>query len=83
MRYWRKAREVRTVAFAGVATVLALLLPFTVLTATPSPGGATVGLAAVLALAIPVLTGWGIARGDRGVFDDRGVIWRRFSLQFI
>lgn len=72
MRYWRKAREVRTVAFAGVATVLALLLPFTVLTATPSPGGATVGLASVLALAIPVLTGWGISRGARAM-EQRSV----------
>jgi hypothetical protein len=72
MKYWRKAREVRCVVFAGMATVLALLLPFTVLTATPSPGGATVGLAAVLALAIPVMTGWGISRGDRAM-EQRSV----------
>lgn len=64
MRYWRQARAVRLVVFVGIATVLALLAPFSNLTATPSPGGATIGLAAVLALALPVVTGWGISRGD-------------------
>jgi hypothetical protein len=72
MSYRRKAREVRTVVLAGIATILALLLPFTVLTATPSPGGATVGLAALLALGVPVLIGWGISRGDTAM-EQRSV----------
>lgn len=72
MRYWRQARQVRTVVLAGVATVLALLFPFTVLSATPSPGGATVGLSTLVSLGIPVLTGWGVSRGDR-VMEQRSV----------
>lgn len=64
MRYWRQARAVRLVALVGTATILALLAPFSSLTATPTPGGATIGLATILALASPVVMGWGISRSD-------------------
>ncbi len=64
MKYWRKARLLGALLFGAMATIVALLLPITVLTATPSPGGATVGLATVLALAVPVIAGWSISRGD-------------------
>jgi hypothetical protein len=65
VRYWRQSRQVRIVVLAIGATCLGLVLPFTVLKATPSPGGATVGLAVVLALGVPVLVGWAVSRGDR------------------
>ena len=64
MRYWRQVRQLRAIVAVSAVTVLALLFPVTVLTATPSPGGATVGLAALLALGLPVLMGWGVSRGD-------------------
>lgn len=72
MRYWFQARAVPTLVLACAASTLALLLPFTVLSATPSPRGATIGLAAVIALGIPVLTGWSVSRGDPGI-EQRSV----------
>lgn len=72
MRYWFQARAVPTLVLACAASTLALLLPFTVLAATPSPGGATIGVAAVIGLGIPVLTGWSVSRGDPGI-EQRSV----------
>jgi len=67
MNYWLKVRAIPTIALAAATTILALVLPFSALTATPSPGGATVALALVFALAMPVLQGWGVSRGDRTI----------------
>lgn len=65
MTLWLKARAVPTVAATFAGSLVVLLLPFTTLSATPSPGGATIGLAILLALAMPVVLGWGMARSDR------------------
>lgn len=67
MRLWLKARAVPTVGATAAGSLVVLLLPFTMLSATPSPGGATIGLAVLLALAMPVVLGWGMARSDRNL----------------
>lgn len=64
MTFWATARALRLVALACLASLLALTLPAAALTATPSPGGATIAVAAILALTLPVLAGWSVDRGD-------------------
>lgn len=64
MRWWRKTRAVDLMVLVAILTILLLVLPMSALTATPSPGGATLALAAMTALALPVSLGWAISRGD-------------------
>lgn len=82
MSLWLKARAVPTIGLTAVGSLVALLLPFSTLTATPSPGGATIGLAVLLALAMPVVLGWGMARSDRDleVLSTRPVALLDFAL---
>lgn len=82
MRLWLKARAVPTVGLTAAGSLVALLLPVSALTATPSPGGATIGLAVLLALAMPVVLGWGMARSDRDleVLSTRPVALLDFAL---
>ena len=72
MRWWRKARAIRLLVLVSMLTVLLLVFPVSALTATPSPGGATLALAAMAALALPVSLGWAISRGD-GELERRAV----------
>lgn len=65
MSLWLKARAVPTIGLTAVGSLVALLLPFSTLSATPSPGGAAIALALLLALAVPVVLGWGMAQSDR------------------
>jgi hypothetical protein len=62
---WLKARAVPAVIATAAASLLVLILPFSTLSGTPSPAGATVALAVLLGLAMPVVLGWGMARSDR------------------
>jgi hypothetical protein len=64
MRWWRKTRAIDLLILVSILTILLLVLPISALTATPSPGGATLALAAMTALALPVSLGWAISRGD-------------------
>ncbi len=64
MNLWLKARALRAVAVTALLSVLLVTLPATGLTATPSPGGATVAIAIALSLGLPVAIGWAMARGD-------------------
>lgn len=64
MSLWAKVRGVPVVGTATILTILALVLPFSTAAATPSPAGATLAAACLLALAVPVAVGWGCARGD-------------------
>jgi hypothetical protein len=61
---WAKVRGVPVVGTATILTILGLVLPFSTAAATPSPAGATLAAACLLALAVPVAVGWGCARGD-------------------
>jgi hypothetical protein len=61
---WAKVRGLPIIGAAAVVTLAALVLPVSVVAATPSPAGATLAAACLLALAVPVAVGWGCARGD-------------------
>jgi hypothetical protein len=61
-----RARAVRALVLVSVALLAALVLPFTELRATPSPAGATLALAVLIALAEPIVLGWAMSRGDHG-----------------
>src|SRR4051794_39470510 len=64
MTWWRNARAINLLLLISILTVLLLVFPVSALTATPSPGGATLALAAMAALALPASLGWAISRGD-------------------
>lgn len=64
MSLWAKVRGLPIIGLTMVGTLLALVLPFSVAAATPSPAGATLAAACFLALIVPVAVGWGCARGD-------------------
>lgn len=64
MTWWRKAHAIELLILLSILTVLLLVLPVSALSATPSPGGATLALAALTALALPAAIGWAISRGD-------------------
>ena len=65
MTLWLKARAAPVVIASAAVSLVMLALPFTALSATPSPAGATVALAVLLALVVPVVLGWGMTRTDR------------------
>ncbi len=67
MRWWLNARAIKLLLLVSILTVLLLVLPVSALTATPSPGGATLALAAMAALALPASIGWALSRGDEGL----------------
>lgn len=64
MTWWRKTRALDLLILVSMLTALLLVVPVSALTATPSPGGATLALAAMTALALPAFLGWAISRGD-------------------
>jgi hypothetical protein len=64
MSLWAKVRGLPIIGLAAGGTLLALILPFSVIAATPSPAGATLAAACLLALAVPVAVGWGCSRAD-------------------
>jgi hypothetical protein len=64
MSLWAKVRGLPITGVAIVATLLGLVLPVSTAAATPSPAGATLAAACLVALAVPVAVGWGCARGD-------------------
>ena len=82
MSLWLKACAVPTIGLTAVGSLVALLLSFSTLSATPSPGGATIGLAVLLALAMPVVLGWALALSDRDleVLSTRPVALMDFAL---
>lgn len=62
--FWIRIRAVPIVFGVMVLTVVALVLPASAATATPSPGGASIAAACILALLVPVTVAWGCMRGD-------------------
>ena len=64
MSLWLRVRGAWMILFVSLATAAALALPASAISTTPSPAGATMAAACFLALAVPIVVGWGCARGD-------------------
>jgi len=69
---WAKVHGLPVIGGAIVFAGLALVTPVSVASATPSPAGATLAAACILALAVPTAVGWGCGRGD-GLLEIVGV----------
>jgi hypothetical protein len=59
-----RSRGLQTLVLVALGSAAAMVLPIAELRATPSPAGATVALAVLLALALPIAFGWSMMRGD-------------------
>lgn len=64
MTLWLRVRALPILIGVAAATIVVLLLPWSGVTATPSPAGASVAAASMLALALPVTLAWANSRGD-------------------
>lgn len=85
MRLYLRVRGARLIRAVAALTLVVLALPFSALAATPSPAGATLMAGALLALAVPVVVGWGCARGDAMLeaVADRPVRWFDLALALV
>jgi len=83
VKLWAEVRGGWAVPATVLATIGMLLLPASAISVTPSPAGATIAAAALLALAVPVVCGWACARGDAALESvaQRGV--RGFDLGLV
>lgn len=63
MRLWLRARGARQTTAISLGSIAVLTLPVAGMTATPSPGGATIALAVLVALLPVVALGWAMSRG--------------------
>jgi hypothetical protein len=61
---WLRVRGARAIIGAIVFTLIGVALPASGVAVTPSPAGATLAAACLVALAVPIAVGWGCARGD-------------------
>lgn len=65
MKLWAQVRGMPIIFGSIVASLLALVLPVSAAAATPSPAGATLAAACLVALIVPIAVGWGCSRADR------------------
>jgi hypothetical protein len=65
LTWYLRSRAVAALIAATVWSLAAGLLPFAELRATPSPAGATLALAILVALTMPIVIGWALSRGDQ------------------
>jgi hypothetical protein len=65
MTLWLRTRAIWALLFVTVATLAAIVLPVSEMRATPSPAGATLALAILVALIEPIVLGWAMTRGDQ------------------
>lgn len=65
MTLWLRARSTTALALVGLASIAVIILPISEMRATPSPAGATLALAILVALLEPIALGWAMARGDQ------------------
>lgn len=72
MTYWAKVHGLWVICAAIILTELALVTPISVASGVPSPAGANLAAACVIALAVPISVGWGCERGN-GSLEAGGV----------
>lgn len=65
MSLWLRARAAWALTLGFAASVSVIVLPISGLTVTPSPAGATLALAVLVALIEPIALGWALTRGDQ------------------
>lgn len=65
VKLWAQVRGVPVIIGSVVVTLLGLVLPVSAAAATPSPAGATLAAACLVALIVPITVGWGCSRADR------------------
>lgn len=67
VKLWAQVRGLFIIVGSIVATLLVLVLPVSAAAVTPSPAGATLAAACLVALIVPIAVGWGCSRADRQV----------------
>jgi len=67
VRLWARVRGTSIILSATAVTILALIVPGSAASATPSPAGATLVAASMVALIPMVAVGWGCSRADEAL----------------
>lgn len=65
MTWYLRSRSYARLLGLSVVAIAILALPIAGLRATPSPAGATLAMAIVIALIVPIALGWALPRGDQ------------------